>query len=131
MIFISKNEAGVPAWKLILSGKKTVTRRTKKPLTGKVIAVCPGRGKKAVCKIRVLSVMPHTSFFNMLSEACTSITTSPGCIEKRQDVMRLLSGLEVEAQREGFETWKGLTDWFKRHKIDICDTYRIEFELVK
>jgi len=36
-----------------------------------------------------------------------------------------------EAKREGFESWRGLLDWFKAHEIDINDTYRIEFEVLK
>jgi len=47
MIFISKNEDGIPAWEMIMNGKKTVTRRYNYIEPGKIRAVQPGRMKKA------------------------------------------------------------------------------------
>jgi len=43
----------------------------------------------------------------------------------RETVLREM--LRDEAQREGFESWCSLLDWFKAHGIDINDTYRIKF----
>ena len=53
MIFCAKNEDGIPTWKLVLAGEKIVTRRMKPMQIGKTFAVCPGRGKKAVCRAEV------------------------------------------------------------------------------
>jgi hypothetical protein len=39
--------------------------------------------------------------------------------------------LEKEAKREGFQTWSGLENWFSTRKMNINDTKRIEFELVR
>jgi hypothetical protein len=53
MIFVSKDEFGVPAWKKILDGSKTATRRLKPLMVGTDFAVQPGRGVKAVCRAAV------------------------------------------------------------------------------
>ncbi len=55
MIFISKNETGIPAWQLVMDGKKTVTRRLKPQPIGSIRAVQPGRGKKAIGYIKITS----------------------------------------------------------------------------
>jgi len=114
MIFCAKNEDGIPTWKLVLEGKKTVTRRLKPLPVGKEFAIQPGRGKKAVARGRVLSCWISHEYDFYQGDYRTS-----------------LRYLEEEAQKEGFKTWKGLTAWFVKHYININDTYRIEFELIK
>jgi hypothetical protein len=113
MIFCSKNEKGERASDLIVKGVKTVTRRLKPIKVGKILAVQPGRGKKAIGYIRVISCIPETEWLfalrglNLLSERY----------------------LLKEAYNEGFESWDGLISWFSNHKplIRLDDTYRIEF----
>ena len=39
--------------------------------------------------------------------------------------------LEIEAEREGFESWHGLMKWFTEHKVDIMDTHRLEFKVME
>ena len=111
MIFISKNEKDEPAWKLILEGRKTVTRRLKPIVIGKSIAVCPGRGKKAVCRILTISCEPSMSYFRR---------TCP--------MDKVKQWKQMEAELEGFESWDGLMKWFEKHKIQFAETFRIEFE---
>ena len=115
MIFCSKNEDEVPAWELVLKGKKTVTRR-KKPLeVGKVFAVQPNRCKKAVCRAKVISCVKHLEW----SDKNTPFDRS-----------KYYKILKDEAHKEGFEEWIGLLDWFDTRNIDINETYRIEFEVI-
>lgn len=109
MIFASKNEDGVPAIDLVLSGQKTVTRRTKPVEVGKSLAACPGRGKKALCRIRVLSCVPDVEWRD-----------SHSAVE-----------IEAEAKREGFKTWGGLWRWIWAHNPERKPLYRIEFEREK
>lgn len=106
MIFASVNEGGVPAWKLVLQGKKTVTRRLKPLEVGKVFAIQPGRGKKAVAWARVVS-----------------------CISQEKWLWDYPK-FEDDAVKEGFKTWYGVRKWFKQHELDVEKTYRIEFELI-
>lgn len=113
MIFVSKNEDGVPAWELILKDEKTVTRRLKPVEVGKIIAVCPGRGKFAVCKAKVLSC-EEDEFWQerQIREAAGNWWTE-------------------EAHKEGFKTWDGLWEWIRgHHKGPLPKMYRIEFEAV-
>jgi len=113
MIFISKNEKGEPAWRLIQEGRKRVTRRLKPVTVGKILAVQPGRGKKAVGYIRVISC--ENSFNHFMSSHFFPFWT------------------QSEATKEGFESWDGLISWFNNQKtvVRLDDTFRIEFELVK
>jgi tricorn protease-like protein len=111
MIFSAKNEKNIPTWKLVLTDKKTVTRRLKSIKVGKIIAVQPGRGKKAVCKIQVLSCIRHEIWWVRLPTGNKQFTD--------------------EAEKEGFYTWHSLMEWFASKKIDPFDTYRIEFERIK
>jgi len=115
MIFISKNEKGEPAWKLILERKKTVTRRVKPLSVGKEFAVQPSRGKFAVCRVRVISCIPTEDW----------IENKPYGGENQ------IRWFDAEAKREGFISWQGLLDWFNKKKINILDTYRIEFKIDK
>jgi len=117
MIFVSKNEKGEVAWKLIKDGRKTVTRRLKPVSEGKILAVQPGRGKKAVGYIRVISCIPEAEWVFAL---------------KGLNIWNELVLLQ-EANREGFDSWQGLISWFNNQKtvVRLDDTFRIEFELVK
>ena len=127
MIFASVNEKGEPAWKLVLEGRKTVTRRSKPKAVGKVFGDQPGRGKKAVCRAKVISCIKHIAWLK--KEEDTSIFV----FGRAQEPLRasyLKSRLEDEAHREGFESWQGLLDWFDKHKIDINNTWRIQIRRV-
>lgn len=117
MIFCSKNEDGEPAWKLIMEGRKTVTRRLKPIAEGKIVAVQPNRCKKAVGHIRIISCMPETEWIFAL---------------KGLNICNELALLQ-EANREGFGSWQSLISWFSNHKplIRLDETYRIHFELIK
>lgn len=115
MIFISKNEDGEPAWQLILDGRKTVTRRLKPVSVGKVLAVQPGRGKHAVCHIKVKSCENSFEHFRRASDPFFAL-------EPWKD---------HEAALEGFRSWMGLQCWLEEYGIKFWKTFRIEFELVK
>ena len=113
MIFSSKNESGTPAWKLVMNRTKTVTRRLKPVEVGKIRAVQPSRCKKAVGYIKVLSCVPHSDWF------VAHVTA--GIPEEE---------LYTEAQKEGFLSWhSGVGEYFRKNKISIGNTYRIEFEM--
>lgn len=118
MIFCAKNEDGVPTWKLVLEGKKTVTRRLKPMSTGKEFAIQPGRGKKAVAKGKVIDCKNHIDW--CLELANKSIEDGENYLDTQK-----------EAEREGFNSWIGLFIWLREHRINIDDTYRIEFEVIK
>ena len=103
LIFSARNEDGVPLWKLVVTGAKTVTRRTKPLAVGKEFAVQPGRGKKAVCRAVVVSC------------------------EKEG----LQHCFDDEAKREGFKSWEGLREWLIIHNPNGVPFYRIEFKVLK
>lgn len=114
MIFIAKNEDGIPSWKLVLEGKKTVTRRLKPLPVGKEFAVQPGRGKFAVCRARVISCMDCKPWYEQ------------EIAEKGNEDL-----LDEEANKEGFETWEGLINWFvSKYGEHLPSFFRIEFELI-
>jgi len=117
MIFIAKNEEGIPSWKLIQLNQKTVTRRLKPLWVGKDFAIQPGRGKFAICRGEVTSCMPHDRW--MIKNAL--FITEPN------DAVEILNN---EAHKEGFGSWQGLMKWFEERGIDIKDTYRIEFKII-
>jgi hypothetical protein len=112
MIFIAKNEDGIPTWKLALQGKKTVTRRMKPLDVGKEFAIQPGRGKFAVCRALVISCFNSWDHWT----------------EHKADICNYKKS---EANLEGFNTWHGLMQFFEKNQIQFIDTYRIEYELVK
>ena len=115
MIFISKNENGIPAWRLILDGSKTVTRRIKPIEPGSIRAVQPGRTKKGIAHIEIIECISHSEWWdNMMDSQCFT----------EDDLQR-------EARAEGFNSWGGLLSWFKNRKINIDDTYRLKFELME
>lgn len=116
MIFCSRNERGELAADLVMAGRKTVTRRMKPVEIGKVLAVQPGRGKKALEHVKVISC--HNSLFWW---QCNYV----------RHIHRIHEFKNEEAAREGFETWDGLCRWLEEHKIQMAETYRIEFELVR
>lgn len=111
MIFCSKNEDGIPKWKQVLEGNATVTRRLKPIRALTIFAVQPNRCQKAVCHAKVKSCMRHLDWIDTVP-----IT---------DDVPFL-----KEAGREGFKSWNGLLAFFEDKRIDIMDTYRIEFEVM-
>ena len=89
-------------------GTRFVTRRSKPKEVGKVVAVCSNRGKKQVCKARVISCMIHNQWLEEGDE----------------------STLTEEAIREGFKTEVAWLAWYPAHKIDINQTFRIEMERI-
>ena len=114
MIFSSVNESGEPAWKMVLDGRKTITRRRNPIDVGTVLGVRATRTGKELGKIRVVSCVPHMDW-----QRCI-----PG------DECDILSEWAREVKREGFNSLPGLLDWLTTHGIDIEDTFRIEFEVV-
>ena len=110
MIFIAKNEKGEPSWKLILEGRKTVTRRVKPLPVGKDFAVCPGRGKFAVCRAKVVSCTKSMIHYHSYAH-----------------ILGLEKYKELESHKEGFESWGSLMKFFQKKNIQFIDTYRIEF----
>lgn len=114
MIFIAKNEDDIPSWKLVLDSKKTVTRRLKPVIIGKSIAVCPGRGKHAICRILPFACEPSISHYKR---------TCP--------VDKIKQWKQMEAKLEGFNSWDGLMRFFQDKQIQFNDTFRIEFEIIK
>jgi len=120
MIFCSKNEKGESAWRLIQEERKTVTRRLKSIELEKIVAVQPGRGKRAIGYIKVISCVPSNEFIDQIHFLAPSEKELEECLLQ-------------EAKLEGFESWNGLIAWFNDHKplIRLDNTFRIEFELVK
>lgn len=114
MIFSSKNEDGIPAWRQVLNGTKTVTRRVKPQPVGAIRAVQPGRTKKGVGFIKILSCMDSNKWERKnLSGYGGTVTCSE------------------EAHKEGFKTWEGLWEWIYAHvKRPLPKLYRIEFVLI-
>lgn len=114
LIFASKNEKGESAWRLVLEGRKVVTRRLKPLAVGREFAVQPGRGKKSVCRARVVSCVQHDAWLRWNMEC-----------------LYLPFSLEDEAALEGFLSWRGLLSWLAAKGIAVEDTYRIKFEVIK
>ena len=112
MIFIATNEDGFYTWDLAIRGIKTVTRRMKPMQIGKEFAICPGRGKHAICRAVV-----------------TDCTLSRVHYHARET--DLVDYKHLEAKMEGFKTWDGLMHWMHKHKINFEDTFRIEFKVIK
>jgi len=112
MIFCAKNEDGIPTWQLVLTGEKTVSRRLKPMQIGKEFAVCPGRGKHAVCRAVVID--------------CTLSKVHYHAKEMDPADYKYL-----EAKMEGFKTWDYLMYWLRSHGIKFEDTFRIEFKVIK
>jgi len=114
LIFVAKNEAGVPTWELAKNKKKRVTSRVKPMAVGKDFAIQPGRGKYAVCRAKVVS-----------------------CENRLEHYKRTCHGVSLpawkwqEAKLEGFLSWDGLMRYFQQHEINFMDLYRIEFNLVE
>lgn len=114
MIFCSINEKGEHAWQMVMDGRKTITRRTKPQPVGAIRAVCPNRGKKAVCRIKILSCEDDETWFDAI----------PSGPEKTKT-------LQEEARREGFYTWDNVWAWIRNKYGETLPTiYRIEFEKV-
>jgi hypothetical protein len=62
MIFSAINEDGEPLWKLVLDGKKTVTRRLKPHPIGSIRAIQPKRTSKAIGHIKILDCRKELYF---------------------------------------------------------------------
>lgn len=140
MIFSAKNEEGIPTWKLVLTDEKTVTRRLKPEPVGAIRAVQPGRGKKAVCKIRILSCSTQKEWMEKLCDKNVhEMAQKIKRRKKRPDLCEffgelftnLWHKLDEEAEKEGFNRIIPLLTWFINNKIDYLKTYRIEFERIK
>lgn len=137
MIFSAKNEKGVPTWKLVITDQKTVTRRLKPEPVGAIRSVQPGRCKKSVCKIRILRCETHDEAADRLSkEGVEKHMKRRVRLNSLGDFLSLISNIALEswdeeAKREGFSSHMYLWSWFYIHKIEIKDTYRIEFERIK
>ena len=149
MIFGSKNEQGVPAYELVASGIKRVTRRLKPKRVGSVIAVQPARATKAVCQCG----HPYSEHYSGNSKVCwcdhcfcVRVVPLRVRVVSCEKHLAWLTRMEkdsldnefdefdegdLEARHEGFNSWAGLLAWFKEHNIDINATYRIQFEKVK
>ena len=115
MIFIAKNENGEYTWELILTKEKTVTSRVSPIDVDKTFAVQPGRGKKAVCRAKVVSCINRLQHYQQQS------LTHDGDIA---------SWKQKEAELEGFKSWDGLMRYFQKNNINFMELYRIEFELI-
>lgn len=109
MIFASKNEDGIPAWKMVLDGTKTVTRRTTPQPVGAVRAIQAKRTGKAIGQIKILSCQDDEEW----------------CDE------HIPKEYKEEAAREGFKKWENLWGWLKAHNKKNLPLYRIAFEVVK
>jgi len=114
MIFISKNESGRSKYDWIMSlpvGAYFVTRRLRPVKVGSIIAIQPGRGKKAGCWAEIVNCVQ---------------------LKRGMDYYFDWSNLQIaEARLEGFETYSGLLDYFTQHKIDINKTWRILLRKVR
>ena len=127
MIFCSKNELGVVKANWIASlpvGTRFVTRRSKVPRIDlptrsnshvrKSFAVCPNRGKKAVCRAGYIGLERHSDWLKR-------VTKNPD---------DTLAAFLIESRLEGFTSVSGWLGWYPAHKIDINNTFRIEMERV-
>lgn len=113
MIFASVNEKGERKVDKILAMKPKdimVTSRIMPIEVGKVVAVQPGRGKKSVCKIMVVSCEHRGDHF---------LRTWNRGIARHWGI--------TEANLEGFVSWKGFAMWLLSHGFCWTDLYRISF----
>lgn len=117
MIFSAKNRDGVPMWQLVKEGKKTVTRRLKPLWVDDEFAIQPARCMKAIGRAKVLSCIAHHKWLAMHTTFSAT-----------EDEVRCI--LSKEANKEGFDSWDELMNWFKNKKINTFFLYRIEFELL-
>ncbi|MFA6329932.1 MAG: hypothetical protein WCX64_04605 [Candidatus Micrarchaeia archaeon] len=140
MIFVSLDEFGVPAWKKILDGSKTATRRLKPLMVGTDFAVQPGRGVKAVCRAVVTTCVTHGEWYAMEIAPLTSkrerfAYSVTGFVSdhfpvRYEGTAAKETAMLSEAKEEGFETVEGWLAWYPAHGIDINRTYRIGFEKI-
>lgn len=115
MIFVAKNENGIPTWELAVTGKKTVTSRVNPMDVGKDFAIQPGRGKKSVCRAKVVSCATRLEHYGL------------ACLEPD---FNMTSWKQKEAELEGFLSWAGLMRYFEEHNMNFMDLYRIEYDVV-
>ena len=88
MIFSAVNEDGEPLWKLVMDGRKTVTRRLKPQTIGSIRAVQPKRTSKAIGHIKIIDCRQET----WLGQGITNKTE--------------------EAHLEGFRNWERIEEFF-------------------
>jgi len=154
MIFSTENNKGILLWKLVLEGKKTITRRpiTQKYKVGQILKVQPKRGQKAICvcgkeykehlfegeddyvpckkyipaRISITSLMPENDWIATLS---INMLVKTGMDEKQS--AKLMEGeFEREAHREGFSSRQDLQNALKKiYKGKVVELNRIEFIL--
>ena len=124
MIFSAQNEKEQETWRLILNDRKTVTRRLKSLPVGKIIAVQPGRGKKAICHCKIISCMLHQTWLHSYIPSGLFTMNEEFITDEDKTI------LKKEAKKEGFYTWEGLLQWFNEHDIDIMETYRLELKRI-
>jgi hypothetical protein len=107
MIFSAINEDGEPLWKLVLDGKKTVTRRLKPQSIGSIRAIQPKRTSKAIGHIKILDCRKELYFGQGVANT------------------------ETEAHLEGFKKWETIKDFFiKKYGSTSITDYRLKFERV-
>lgn len=106
MIFSAKNEKGEPLWRLVLEGRKVVTRRTKTIQIGKIRAVQSKRGGKSLGYIEIISCVDD-------EEWCDK---------------HIPQETKAEARREGYYTWEGLWEFLRSHTPKSARLYRMEFK---
>jgi hypothetical protein len=114
LIFVAKNELGIPTWKLAKDKQKRVTSRVNPMVAGKTFAIQPGRGKKSICRAKAFSCENRLEHYK---RTCAGI-----CIPEWK---------QKEAELEGFLSWDGLMRYFQEHNLNFMDLFRIEFDLVE
>jgi hypothetical protein len=139
MIFSSVNEDGIHKWRLILEDIKVngetvdVTRRLRPQPVGALRRVQPKRTESAMC-IHAFSCDLNKEYCDGNYTKCESY--KPLRIEIVDCVLQydldyphpLDKALKTEANREGLKSWERLEHYFSSKKIDINDTYRIQFK---
>ena len=119
MIFGAKNEDGISTCDLVLQKKKTVTRRL---MSGRIYeedrdyAVQPSRTSKSVGRIKIISSVPHNDW---MDDKINHLSKEE---QKR--------ALNIEAKKEGFNSWSSLVKYFIDNKIEPYRIIRYEFELL-
>lgn len=120
MIFAAKNTQGENTFDLVLQGDKKVTRRKiigRLYKVGQIYSIQPSRGAKSVGNIIIVSAIQHIDWVhkNLVDRSASAINRI----------------LQREAELEGFHSWKNLLDYMARNHVDINNTVRYKFKLMK
>ena len=108
MIFSAVNEDGEPLWKLVMDGRKTVTRRLKPQPIGSIRAIQPKRTAKGIGFIKIIDCRKE-------------LYLGQGVVNT-----------ETEAYLEGFKDWNSIVDFFiETYGSDSITNYRLKFERVE